>query len=241
MGRSLFLFILSYLFFSLVSTAQDTVKTAFSTKVTGGGLLFLSPTFIYPSPWVGLSGSAFINNFEIEVGVSYFRKFDEQKATNIGTDQVPVYPNYKSIFFIQDYINFHALLNIKLTQEKKHVISAYVGFNFRKNLSWSSDTLYNDGTHNRNAQVKTKATPSVGISVIGGLRYSYICNKTLNLVTGLDAGIAIEEEYYVPVGSLTPQELLYYPKPIEPKFQIGVSLGLQFMLSKKRPRFLTAR
>jgi hypothetical protein len=241
MGRSVVVLFGLLCFSASALVAQDTAKTAFSAKVTGGGLLFLAPTFIYPSPTVSVTGSAFINHFEIEVGVSYFRKYDRQKATNMGTDQAPVYPNYQSIFFVQDYINFHALLNVKLTQEKKHVISAYVGFNFRKNISWSADTLMNDFTHKRNAHIKTLATPSVGISVIGGLRYTYICNKTLNLVTGLDAGIAIEEEYYVPAGSLTPQELVYYPKPIEPKFQIGLSLGLQLMLSKKRPRFLTVK
>lgn len=240
MKRSSCIFILILVALSSNSFAQDTVKTAFSTKVFGGGLLFPSPTFSYPSPWIGMSGSVFINQFEVEAGVSYFRKYDLQKAPNIGTEQVPVYA-YQSISFIQDYLNFYALLNIKLSQEKRHVFSGYVGLNFRKNLSWSSDTTYNDDTHNRNEKIETLAQASVGISIIGGIRYTYICNKRLNLITGADLGIAIEKEYYVPEGSLTPQELYYYPKPIEPTFQIGVSLGLQFMLSKNRPRFLTER
>lgn len=239
--RSPLIILFPFLFlFSINSFAQDTVKTAFSTKVFGGGLLFPSPTFSYPSPWVGISGSVFINQFEVEVGVSYFRKYDLQKPPNIGTEQVPVYA-YQSISFIQDYLNFYALLNIKLSQEKRHVFSGYVGLNFRKNLSWSSDTTNNDNSHNRNEKIETLAVRSVGISIIGGLRYTYICNKRLNLITGADLGIAIEKEYYVPEGSLTPQELVYYPKPIEPTFQIGVSLGLQFMLSKNKPRFLAER
>lgn len=237
--RSRFFFILLFFLLPISLFSQDTSKTVFAIKPYGGIDLFLSPTLSYPSPVAGLSGSVFINYFEVEFGASYYRKYDLEKAVNVGTAQVPVY-NYQSVSFVQDYINMYGILNIKMTQEKKHIISGYVGFAFRKQLSWCSDTLQTDNSHSRNEKIKTKIEPTVGISLLGGFRYTYICNKFLNLTTGINAGISIEEEFVVPDG-LAPQKLVDYPKPYEPKFQLGLSFGLQFMLSKRKGRYFVPR
>jgi hypothetical protein len=222
-----------------IAFSQDTSKTVFAIKPYGGIAMFPSPTLSLPSPIGGLSGSVFINYFEVEFGVSYYRKYDSEKAVNVGTTQVPVY-NYRSVSFVQDYINMYGILNIKMTQEKRHIISGYVGFAFRKQLSWRSDTLQNNNSHARNEKIKTKVEPTVGISILGGFRYTYKANKFLNLVTGLDAGISIEEEFSVPDG-LTDQEKVEYPKPYEPRFQLGISFGIQFMLSKKMGKYFVPR
>jgi hypothetical protein len=223
------------LFFSKTGFSQDTAKTVFAIKPYTSIAIFPSPTLSYPSPFAGLGGSVFLNKFEIEFGTVWYRKYDNEKAPNIGTAQVPVY-NYQSVSFVQDYINMYGILNIRMTKEKRHIISGYVGFAFRKQLSWSSDTLQNNSSHTRNEKIKTKIEPTVGISILGGFRYTYMCNKYLNLVTGLDAGISIEEEFTQPVG-LQPDEIVEYPKPYEPKFQFGLSFGFQFMLSKKTGRY----
>lgn len=202
-------------------------------------MMFPSPTLSYPSPQAGLTASAFVNFFEIELGAYYYRKYDLEKAPNVGSAQVPVY-NYQSVSFVQDYLNITATLNIKMTHVKNHIISGYFGFAFRKQLSWSNDTLHNDASHVRNEKIKTKIEPGLGVSLLGGFRYTYSCNKFFNLVTGVDAGISIEEEFTMPAG-LDVDQIPSYPKPLEPKFQLGLSLGFQFMLSKKKGRYFVPR
>jgi len=201
--------------------------------------MFPSPTLSSPSPMAGLSGSVFINYFEVEFGAYYYRKYDLDKAPNIGSAQVPVY-SYQSVSFVQDYLNIYGILNIKITHEKKHIISGYFGVTLRKQLSWSSDTLQNNSSHVRNDKIKTKIEPSAGISLLGGFRYTFMCNKFMNLVTGIDAGISVEEEFTAPEG-LTDDEKLEYQKPYEPKFQFGLSFGIQFMLTKKKARYFVVK
>jgi len=188
----------------------------------------------------GLSTSIFVNAFEFEIGAYYYRKYDRQVPENTGTPQVPVYP-YQHVSYVQDYINMYVLMNTKMMQQKRHIITGYFGLGFRKNLSWSSDTLYNDNTINRNPKVTTKAERGVGVSLLGGFKYVYMCTKFFNLVTGINAGISIEEEYSVIPYDYTPEELLEYQRPIEPRFQLGLSVGFQFMLSKKKGKFFIQR
>lgn len=212
------------------------IKVAAATKMFSSVIFFPSATMSYPSPVIGISGSLFINIVEVELGALYSRKFDLVRPPNTGSYYYPIYPDYPSISYVQDYLNFYILANVKLGQVKKHHFSVNVGLLFRKNLSWSSDTLKSKFEHQPNSSIHTLAESSIGVSMIGGFRYTCHFNPKLNLVTGLDVGSNLSTEYYVN-GFHTQAELVNYPKPIEPVVQIGLSIGMQFMISKKESVF----
>jgi hypothetical protein len=207
-----------------------------AAKIYAGGLIFPSPSLSYPSPMGGIGFSVFIKSFELEAGTYYYRKFDRIPEPDVGKLPGP-HPPYHPISYVQDYLNFYLAGNIKIAQYKKNLFSAYVGVLLRKNVSWSSDTLMDDGTHRSNKNITTKANRSIGISVIAGLRYTRICSDHINLIVGADLGASFENEYDVPNGPQTTQSMAQYPKPIEPAFQMGLSVGVQFMLSKRRTAF----
>ncbi len=223
---------------TVYAQGNDSVaKISLATKVFTGGVIFPSKYMSYPSPQAGISFSMYTGNVEIELGSLYYRKFDIMPKENYGTDMSPIYPDYQSLKFIQDYLNFYSLVNIKMTQIKRHIFSGYVGLSFRKNITWSSDTLKDDGSHRINNHITTKAGRSIGISIIGGVRHTYLINKRFNLVTGFEFGATFVNEFFVPDGMYSQTELKDYHKPIEPTAQLGLSIGLQFMLRPKQTSF----
>jgi hypothetical protein len=214
----------------VVDSIPKRSSVAFATKAFVGGYFFPAEFAGYPGPAAGLSASLFVGRFEIEAGACYYHKFDQALPKNSPAA-------YRSVFHQQDYMSGYILTNIKIVQIKKNVFSGYLGVSFRKNLGWNTDTLLNDGAHRKNDQVTTAAPKTVGISLLGGVRYIHFFTPRICLVTGLDLAENIYNEFHLPGGTYTPTEMKAYPLPPEPQFQLGFSVGIQFVLAGRASGF----
>jgi len=201
----------------------------FATKIYAGPYFYPNGYAASPGPAAGLSASVFAGIFEIEAGACWFRKFDQILAPGLN-------PNYQSVFHTQDYLNAFLLTNIKIAQVKRNVFIGYVGVAFRKNLNWNTDTLLNDGSHRTTSNVQTSAQRTVGISLLAGVRYMYFFSPRMCLVTSLDLGDNIYNEFHYSPGDHADTQNIFPPPP-EPDFQIGFSLGLQFTLAGRPGKF----
>jgi hypothetical protein len=204
-------------------------KVGFATKIFAGPYFYPSGYAASPGPAAGLSLSLFAGRFEIETGACYFRKFDQTLAPGESSP-------YQSVFHTQDYLNAFILTNIKIAQVKRNVFTGYLGLSFRKNLNWNTDTLLDDGSHREASNVQTSAQRTVGLTLLAGVRHMYFFSPRICLVTSLDLGDNIYNEFRYPAGDHADSQNLFPPPP-EPDFQIGFTVGVQFTLAGRPGKF----
>jgi hypothetical protein len=200
-------------------------KVGLGAKIFGGGYFFPSVFSAYPGPAAGASLSLFAGRFEVEGGFLYFRKYDKTLPPTDGQS------SYQSVFHIQDYVSGYVLANIMITRIKRNVFSGYLGVSFRKNIGWTADTTFNNGSHRITENIQTDARRTVGISLIAGVRYKYFFSPRICFVGGLDLGTNVYNEFHVPDVNALPQSNGGYRIPPEPEYQIGFSAGVQFILA----------
>lgn len=236
MKKILFIIIITTICIYHTSYSQsfqvDSVPKAnigFATKLFAGPYFYPSGYAASPGPGAGLSVSLFAGRFEIETGAIYFRKFDQILAPGESSP-------YQSVFHTQDYLNAFILTNIKIAQIKRNIFSGYVGLAFRKNLNWNTDTLLDDGSHRTADDVQTSSQRTVGITLLAGVRHMCFFTPKICLVTSLDLGDNLYNEFHAPTGDHA-ETINIYPPPPEPDFQIGFSIGIQFVLAGKAGRF----
>jgi hypothetical protein len=193
-------------------------------KVLGGGYFFPSAFSGYPGPGAGASLSFFAGRFEIETGFLYYRKYARTLPDN---ENILGPAHFQSVFHIQDYVNGYILTNIKIAQKKQNVFSGYLGLSFRKNMRWSTDTTMADGSHKITDRTTSNAERTVGISLLGGVRYMYFFTPRICFVGSLDLAGNVYSEYHIPTGDSN----ITLRRPPEPEYQIGFSAGIQFILA----------
>lgn len=213
--------------------AQDSIvkpspKAGLGAKVFAGGYFFPSAFSAYPGPAAGGSLSLFASRFEIETGFLYFRKY---ARTEPATENILGQPHFQSVFHTQDYLNGYLLVNIKIVQKKHNVFSGYLGVSIRKNIDWSTDTTMGDGTHVITNNTKSNAHRTVGVSMLGGVRYMYFFTPRICFVGSLDLAANVSNEFQIPPEGYANGESPTLRRPPEPEYQIGFSVGIQFVLA----------